>query len=115
MKDDKYKLYNDIKVTPRPDDKYKLIAPFTYKDITVPINYHTNGADIPKPLWVFWPPNRSSYLPAVIIHDYLCDNQEYKKADIYLKEIMKTLNVSKFTIWVFYNGVRLYHKIRYKE
>ncbi len=115
MDNDKYYLYNNISITPRPNDKYKVIKEFIYKDITIPINYHTNGADIPRFLWIFWPPNRSTYLPAVIVHDYLCDNQEYKKADKYFKEILETLNMSKITIFVFYYGVRLYHKIRYKS
>jgi len=110
-----YQLYNAIRITPRPNDTYKLLGPFTYKDVTVPKNYITNGADIPRFLWVFWPPNRSNYLPAIIVHDYLCDKQEYKKADLYLKEMMSILNVSKFNIWIFYNGVRLYHKLRYKQ
>ena len=115
MDNDKYYLYNNISITPRPDDKYKVTKEFIYKDITIPINYHTNGADIPRFLWVFWPPNRSSYLPAVIFHDYLCDLKEYKKADIYFKEILLILNINKFTVWCFYNSVRLYHKIRYKS
>jgi len=115
MEDIKYNLYNNIIITPRLDDKYKLKKSFTYKDITIPENYHTNGADIPRFLWIFWPPNRSSYLPAVIVHDYLCDKKEYKKADYYFKEILELLNINKFTIWFFYKSVRLYHKIRYKS
>jgi len=112
---EEYELYNNVVVKPRPDDKYKLVNSFTYKDITVPVNYITNGADIPRFLWLFWPPNRSNYLPAVIVHDYLCDKGEYKKADIYLKDMMNTLNVTRFTVWIFFKGVRLYHRIRYGQ
>jgi len=89
MDDNKYYLYNNIVITPRPDDKYKTLKSFTYKDITIPENYYTNGADIPRFLWSFWPPNRSIYLPSVIVHDYLCDKGEYKKADEYFKEILE--------------------------
>jgi len=113
MNDNKYKLYNDIKISPRPDDRYKVLESFSYGDIVIPVGYKTNGADIPRPLWIFFPPNRSTYLPAVIIHDYLCDIKEFKKADELFKEILILLEINKFTIWVFYKGVRLYHKIRY--
>jgi len=115
MKDKIYSLYNRIEITPRPNDKYKVKRSFTYKDVTIPQNFYTNGADIPRFLWLFWPPNRSTYLPAVIIHDYLCDKKEYKKADKYFKEVLEHLGISKFTIYVFYYGVRIYHKLRYKS
>lgn len=114
MKDAAYKLYNDIKVSPRPDNRYKVLEEFSYKDVTVPVNYHTNGANIPRILWSIWPPNRSDYLPAVIVHDYLCDIEDYKKADEYFKEMLELMCIDKATIWFFYNGVVLYHKIRYK-
>jgi len=113
MDDIKYNLYNNIEITPRPNDKYKVMKEIKYKDIIVPVNYHTNGADIPRFLWLFWPPNRSNYLPAVIIHDYLCDKKEYGKADSYFKEILLDLNVNKFTVWCFYHSVKLYHKLKY--
>ena len=113
MEDEKYRLYNDLIVTPRPGDKYKVVREFTYKDVTVPIDYHTNGADIPRLLWSIWPPNRSDYLPAVVVHDYLCDLEEYEKADRYFREILEILEINKFTIGTFYNGTRLYHKIKY--
>jgi hypothetical protein len=115
MEDKKYDLYNNVVITPRLDDTYKLEKEFTYKDITVPKNYHTNGADIPRFLWIFWPPNRSVYIPAVIIHDYLCDKKEYKKADTYFKEILQVLNIGKFTIFMFYYSVRIYHELRYQS
>lgn len=114
MNDLKYALYNNLKITPRPDDKYKLKEEFIYKDIVVPKNYHTNGADIPRFLWSFFPPNRSTYLPAVIVHDYLCDKKEYDKADEIFKEMLIILELSKFTVSLFYYGVKMYHKIRYK-
>jgi len=105
----KYSIYDNIMITPRPNDKYKVLGDFKYKDIIVPKGYHTNGADIPRFLWIFWPPNRSSYLPAVVVHDYLCDKEDYSKADEYFKEILSILNVNKFTVWCFYNSVKFYH------
>ena len=115
MEDIRYIQYNDIIITPRPNDTYKILKDFTYKDVTVPAGYHTNGADIPRFLWSFYPPNRSIYLPAVIVHDYLCDKKEYKKADKIFKEMLIILGLNKFTVNFFYYGVRLYHKVLYKS
>lgn len=109
----KYELYNSLHITPRPGDKYKLTRSFSYKDVTVPEGFHTNGADIPRPLWSIWPPNRSDYLPAVVIHDYLCELEEYEKADEYFKEILEILEINKITVSLFYNSTKAYHKVRY--
>lgn len=40
--------------------------------------------------------NSPEYLSAIVVHDYLCDLEEYKKADEYLKEMMSELNVAKW-------------------
>jgi hypothetical protein len=34
------------------------------------------------------------YLPAVIVHGYLCDKEEYKNADKYFKEILQQYKLS---------------------
>lgn len=109
----KYELFNSLEITPRENDTYKLLKEFKYKEITVPMGYHTNGANIPRILWSIWPPNRSNYLPAVVIHDYLCDKEEYELADKYFKEILEILEINKFTIWCFFNSTNTYHKIKY--
>ena len=114
MEDLKFKLYNELKITPRPGDKYKVLEDFTYKDITVPKGFHTNGADIPRIFWAIWPPNRSDYLSAVVIHDYLCDLEEYEKADEYFREILQILEIGDTTTYLFYNLPKMYHKIKYK-
>ena len=110
---DKYDLYNNLVITPREGDKYKIIKDYTYKDVTVPSGYHTDGASISRVLWSIWPPNRSDYLPAVVVHDYLCDEEEYTKADLYFKEILEILEINKPTFWCFHIATTLYHKIKY--
>ena len=84
--------------------------------------YQTNGADIPRILWCIYPPFRPEYMPAVVIHDYLCDKaiDEYaNKADLQdkflyadnaFREILERLDISKSKVKVFYNAVRLRHK-----
>ena len=108
-------LYDEINISPKPNNRYKLNKEFKYKDITIPENFETNGANIPRLLWVIWPPNKSDYLPAIIIHDYLCNEEKYHKADLYLKDVMKELKINKTTIYLFYLGVRLYHMIKYRK
>lgn len=104
---------------------YKLLADFTIcrdngEVITVPAGYITNGADIPRFFWRLFPPYSPEYFPAVIVHDYLCDVAEnannskelYKKADIVFKECLTALKVNRLKIALFYNAVRLHHKLK---
>lgn len=105
--------YSDVSVTPLLGNKYKLLKPLTYKDVTVPAGYRTNGADIPRIFWFLLPPNKSDYLPAVIVHDYICDLEDYVKADKYFDEILRDLNVNKTDRKRLVVSVKLYHKIKY--
>ena len=87
--------------------------------------YQTNGADIPRLFWRLYPPYSPEYMPAVVLHDFLCDRaiDEYSnKADLQdrflyadnaFREILERLNISKSKVKVFYNAVRLWHKLRY--
>ena len=101
--------YNEILIHPMKGDRYKVMREIHYKDIVVPIGFKTNGANVPRFAWNLYPPNKSDYMPAVIVHDYLCEMEDYKKADQYFKEIMQELGVNKITTGIFYNAVRLYH------
>jgi len=107
-------IYSQIIVQPLKGDKYKLLEDFQYKTILVPKGYETNGANIPRLFWAIYPPNKSDFLPAVIIHDYLCDKEEYKKADDLFEECLKELGVKKFDRTVLVKSVRLYHRVKYK-
>lgn len=105
--------YSDVVVQPLGGNRYKVLEDIMYKDVTVEAGYRTNGADIPRIFWSIFPPNKSDYLPAVIVHDYLCDIEDYKKADQYFNEILKTLRVGSVSRFFLVGSVRLYHKIRY--
>jgi hypothetical protein len=106
-------MYELVKVQPLASHKFKLLEDFTYGDVVVPKYYETNGADVPRLLWSIFPPNRSDYLPAVILHDYLCDLKLYKKADDYFESCLLELGVDKSDIKYLVAGVRLYHKYEY--
>jgi hypothetical protein len=107
-------MYEGVKLQPLNGHKFELIEDFTYQDVVIPKGYKTNGADIPRIFWSIYPPNRSDYLPAVIVHDYLCDLAEYKKADDLFESCLKDLKISKFDVMVLVGAVRLYHRIKYK-
>ena len=99
---------------------YIVKESYTFCKVTVPAGYETNGADIPRILWSLFPPFKPKYLPAIILHDYLCDiansnKLAYKLADEKLKEGMQLLGTNKFTQSCFYLSCRLYHKIKYRK
>ena len=93
--------------------------------IQIDRGYQTNGADIPRIFWRLYPPYAPEYMPAVLIHDYLCDKsietakdkkelqEKFLYADNAFREILEKLNISKSKITLFYNAVRLWHKVRY--
>ncbi len=111
---DKNTIYRRCVVSPTADGKYRVESDFVYKDIRVPAQDITNGANIPRFFWQIIPPFQPSLLPAVIIHDYLCIKEEYKKADDIFEEILEVMEVAKWKRLVLVKSVRAYHKLRYK-
>ena len=93
--------------------------------IQIERGYQTNGADIPRLFWRLYPPYAPEYMPAVLIHDFLCDKaietakdkkelqEKFLYADNAFREILEKLNISKSKVKVFYNAVRFWHKLRY--
>ena len=87
--------------------------------------YETNGADIPRLFWRLYPPYSPEYMPAVVIHDYLCDKaietakDKKELQDLFLyadnsfREILEKLNIKQSKVKTFYNAVRFWHKVRY--
>ena len=102
------RLYEELILSPLPKHRYKIRREIRYKDVIIPVGFETNGADIPRAFWSIYPPNRSDYLPAVVVHDYLCFLEDYEKADRYFKEILEVLAVSVFDVYVLWGGVRFY-------
>ena len=98
---------------PLENNRYKVAKPYKYKNIMVPKGYETNGANIPRILWSVWPPNKSDFMHAVVVHDYLCDKEKYSLADDLFREALQEAGASKLTVWLFYTSVSLYHRLRY--
>ena len=107
--------YSMIKLQPLRNHKFKLLEDLKYKDLIIPKGFTTDGASIPRIFWCLFPPNRTDYLPCAIVHDYLCDLENYKKADQYFIECMEELKIPKLTRKLFYYAVRIYHKTKYKQ
>jgi hypothetical protein len=94
-------------VRPTKDNKYILEEVFAYGVHSVPTGYKTNGADIPRAFWWFVPPFKPKYLPAVIMHDYLCDLKEYELADNVFEEMLLEIE-NTFTTETIVGAVRFY-------
>ena len=102
---------------PTDNNKFILIKEYKYKEIQVPINYITNGADIPRLFWIIVPPFKPKFFPAVLIHDYLIENAKTQKdisiANDYFEEILLQIEDS-FKSKTMIKAVRLYWKIKFK-
>ena len=97
---------------PTADNRFIVHRDYRYKDVVVPKGYKTNGANIPRMFWSIVPPFKPKYLPAIVVHDYLCDLEEYKKADDLFEELLFSIEKSLITrmmVW----SVRSYHRIKY--
>lgn len=111
-----------VLLKPFDKDKFELMEDYKYECgfgiVNVPSAYKTNGANIPRFLWSFYPPNSPEYLSAVVIHDYLCDKaksyEDYKKADNIFFIALKELGVDRFKSALFYLSCKTYHYLKYK-
>ena len=126
---------------PTDDNRVALAQDFEVKKLfVIPAGEKSNGANIPRSLWWLIPPFKPKYLPAVIVHDYLCRLEKYEVADVFFEEllleieqrvnntILKLESTDSFIksvkklfesgwqwceIRLMITAVRLYHKIRY--
>lgn len=105
--------YSKFKLQPLKNHKFKVVLSVKVCDIIIPSGFISDGASIPRLFWVLFPPNRTDYLPCAVLHDYLCDKGEYKKADECFKQCLHKLEVDKFSRVLLYSAVRIYHKLRY--
>jgi hypothetical protein len=81
------------------------------KKYTVPKDFETDLASIPRLLWPIFAPQYSGFVAPAILHDYLyrCRNNITRKfADEVFYSALITQNVTAFTAYKFYLGVRLF-------
>ncbi len=104
---------NYPKVQATSNNTFILLEAYKIKGIEIPAGYQTNGADIPRIFWSIVPPNKPKYQSAIILHDYLCDKEEYKKADRLMKQVLFEIDGQNIITVGMSLAVKLYHKIRY--
>lgn len=98
-----------VKISP-VDGGYELIRDFEYKDIVVPKGFVTNGIDLKtRVLSLFINKYDPITIEAVVVHDYLCELEQYAKADLYFQELLPNIWQKPFMLFL----VKIYHKFKY--
>lgn len=88
------------------------------KKFTVPKDFETDLASIPRLLWPIFAPHYSGFVAPAILHDYLyrCNNNITRQfADEVLYSALITENVTAFTASKFYLGVRLFGESHFEH
>jgi len=97
---------------PTQNNKFILMEEYKYHGCIVPAGYQTNGADVPRLFWFIVPPFKPKFLPAVMLHDYFCDIEEYELADFLFKKALFEIEKS-ITTKIMVKSVKIYHKLKY--
>lgn len=91
---------------------WRVIKQFRYRTkddwvITVPTDFVTDFASIPRGLWNIFPPTTSCG-QASVVHDWIYTSQPCTraKADGVLREAMEVIGAKRLTRWLVYAGVR---------
>jgi len=106
-----------LHIATKPNGKGKLISinNYYYKDIIIEEGFESDGATIPRLLWCVFPPFHPDSLTATFIHDYLCREGLYDKADLYYKELLISSRIPKWKRTVLFLGVISWHKVAYNK
>lgn len=82
--------------------------------ITVPADFHTDLASVPKALWAVMPPF-GNHTKAAVLHDYLyfVGIRPRKECDEIFLEAMAAMGVSKTRRYLMYWAVRAFGKKAY--
>lgn len=100
---------------------WRIEEPLTYDDVngsvTVPKGFVTDGASVPRALWMFVP-SWGRYSRAAVVHDYLLVRIESgtphplamtrKDADFVFKRAMENCGVNRGRRWFMFLAVRAY-------
>jgi len=105
-------FHSKIKIKPLINNKFELLESWQCENVKVPKGFITDGATIPRAFWWFVPPFKPKFLPAIIIHDYLCDREKYKLADALFERTLFAIEKSLITKTMV-KSVKIYHKIKY--
>lgn len=111
---------DELDIRDNDNETYTTLSPFRYGPsaiaghvITVPKDFTTDFASIPKPFWGILPPD-GPYGRAAVVHDYLYSTQGMGgeltrlQCDEILLEAMKALGVGWLTRGIIYRAVRIF-------
>lgn len=95
-----------------------LLEPLSWRGITVPAGYMSDGASVPRPLWWLLPPWGDVGTRAALFHDYACDRLKAgtpvsggstrAECDRLFREALEELGVASWRAWACWSGVRAY-------
>lgn len=120
---------NEVKrvlLKPITKDKWELMSDYFYEcgfiRVEIKKGFISNGANIPRLFWSFYPPNSPEYISASVIHDFLCDKayqndknyEDFILADKVFFIALKELGVDRFKAGLFYLSCKTYHFMKYK-
>jgi hypothetical protein len=116
------KFITETCIVPLKGYQYKTCRPMRVsiddKKYTIPKDFQTDLASIPRLLWPILAPQYSGFVAPAILHDYLyrCPNNISRQyADEVLYSALMQENVSHFTASKFYIGVRLFGESHFEQ
>lgn len=100
---------NNVKLTPN-GEYYELTEDYTFMGVTVPKGFKTDGISYKLKIFALrinkFDPR---YINAVVMHDYLCEQQKYKLADTLFKAMLPNNYIGRNMV----RAVKIYHWIMY--
>lgn len=95
-----------------------LLEPVSWRGITLPAGFMSDGATVPRFLWWFLPPWGDAATVAALIHDFACDSLKAGNpvaggptraaCDALFREALLDVGVAAWRAWLCWSGVRAY-------
>lgn len=107
-------MYSELIVQKIGKRYWRVKKPFSTPFITVPENFHTDGASIPRLAWIFADP-AGELFEAAIVHDYMYKHAVHskKKADLAFYSTALHYKVTPWKAKVAYYVVKLFGRGNY--
>ena len=88
---------------------YQTTEDMTFRDVTVPKGFITDGISYKfRLVGVFINRFDPRYIKAVIVHDYLTDRGDWKKANKYFEELLPDTKIARVMIM----AVKMYGRLK---
>ena len=115
-------FYNDVCIKPFIDYQYETCNSIhfsvNHQEFTIPKNFRTDLASIPKIAWPIMAPAHSSLIRPAIVHDWFyrktCDFNR-KNTDLIFYHMLINDGISRFKASIMYYAVRIFGSSYYNE